>query len=634
MAYSITTKDGITINGIPDDVAPDSPQLKARVAAIRGQSQPTVSDPSEGGLPFRPFGIDTGLTMPQGVSRFAAGAGKAMTDIARGAGQMVGLVSEDDIEEARQRDKPLMNTGAGVAGNVAGNLAVALPTAFIPGANTVTGGAAIGATMGALQPVGRDESRLTNTVTGGVAGGVIPAAVQGFKAAKAAIYDPLANQNRIIGGALKRSVGESEAQQVASALRSGNGAATPGVKLSAGTQSGNEGLAALEDSIGNQIPNSELARNLRSNNTILANRLRDIGQDDAALAAAKEAREVASERFYNAAKPNFVTPTPELQNILRSPAMNEAWKRAERIAANEGKRITLGANQAEQQVTRFNPLTMTNETVVIPATQQKLSVEGLHYLKMGIDDLVGDVSSGIGKTEQRAILGLKERFLNELDSLSPEYKAGREAFSQMSQPVNQMQIGQALANKLIPSTSGEIPSRLNYASLATAMRNPDQVAKTATKFSGAKMAKAMSPEQMQTIENVTSDASRLAEGIRLGMGSGSPTARRLTQGDMIFQHLQQEAPVTAKVLEIVGKIPGVNLATKGVSSLASVVSNATNANMLTKLDDLLANNPQMVGALIEKELARIPPTERQKILQALPNTLMISLPSIDAAQKQ
>lgn len=35
MAYSITTKDGITINNIPDDVAPDSPDLKARVASIR-----------------------------------------------------------------------------------------------------------------------------------------------------------------------------------------------------------------------------------------------------------------------------------------------------------------------------------------------------------------------------------------------------------------------------------------------------------------------------------------------------------------------------------------------------------------------------------------------------------------------
>ncbi len=35
MAYSITTKDGITIDNIPDDVAPDSADLKARVAAIR-----------------------------------------------------------------------------------------------------------------------------------------------------------------------------------------------------------------------------------------------------------------------------------------------------------------------------------------------------------------------------------------------------------------------------------------------------------------------------------------------------------------------------------------------------------------------------------------------------------------------
>ena len=38
MPYSITTKDGITINNIPDDVAPDSPDLKARVAEIRAGS--------------------------------------------------------------------------------------------------------------------------------------------------------------------------------------------------------------------------------------------------------------------------------------------------------------------------------------------------------------------------------------------------------------------------------------------------------------------------------------------------------------------------------------------------------------------------------------------------------------------
>ena len=46
MAYSITTKDGITINNIPDDVAPDSPDLKARVATIRSGGGAAALEPS------------------------------------------------------------------------------------------------------------------------------------------------------------------------------------------------------------------------------------------------------------------------------------------------------------------------------------------------------------------------------------------------------------------------------------------------------------------------------------------------------------------------------------------------------------------------------------------------------------
>lgn len=46
MPYSITTKDGITINNIPDDVAPDSPSLKARVAEIRAGSGTAPAAPA------------------------------------------------------------------------------------------------------------------------------------------------------------------------------------------------------------------------------------------------------------------------------------------------------------------------------------------------------------------------------------------------------------------------------------------------------------------------------------------------------------------------------------------------------------------------------------------------------------
>tara|TARA_R110000868_G_scaffold42429_4_gene143541 strand:+ start:1851 stop:3731 length:1881 start_codon:yes stop_codon:yes gene_type:complete len=72
MPYSITTKDGITINNIPDDVAPDSPELKERVAQIRltgGQAQPTAP-----AMPPDTLGRQVGLaTRPMAQTVLTAG---------------------------------------------------------------------------------------------------------------------------------------------------------------------------------------------------------------------------------------------------------------------------------------------------------------------------------------------------------------------------------------------------------------------------------------------------------------------------------------------------------------------------------------------------------------------------------
>jgi len=110
------------------------------------------------------------------------GAGKAFVDAGRGTGQMlrsvlpesfadnIGLPTEQSNAEARKLDEPLMNTVGGNVGNIGGNVAMALPTAFIPGANTYTGGAVAGAVMGAVQPTVQGESRLENTGKGAAAG--------------------------------------------------------------------------------------------------------------------------------------------------------------------------------------------------------------------------------------------------------------------------------------------------------------------------------------------------------------------------------------------------------------------------------------------------------------------------------
>lgn len=105
-----------------------------------------------------------------GLEKFTAGAGKAVADLGRGAGQWLGLVSRDDVAEARKRDEALMKTGAGQIGNVAGNVAMLAPTAMIPGANTYTGAATIGAITGAMQPSTSTGETLTNIGLGGAGG--------------------------------------------------------------------------------------------------------------------------------------------------------------------------------------------------------------------------------------------------------------------------------------------------------------------------------------------------------------------------------------------------------------------------------------------------------------------------------
>ena len=92
MAYSIVTKDGITIDNIPDNVDPESQELKDRVAAIRSERQ--VAQPVRA--------EDT----RSGVEQMAAGASKRVSEMGQGlrglglrAGTAIGLIPEETLRE-------------------------------------------------------------------------------------------------------------------------------------------------------------------------------------------------------------------------------------------------------------------------------------------------------------------------------------------------------------------------------------------------------------------------------------------------------------------------------------------------------------------------------------------------------
>lgn len=140
-----------------------------------------------------------------GAKQFAAGAGKAITDIGRGIGQMTGMVSDQSINDAKALDQPLMQTGAGTAGNLAGGIAAFAPTAFIPGANTYAGAALVGGAMGALQPVAEGESRGVN-IAAGTAGGLVGQAIGNAAGKGISKLTAKKSQNALKDAVLKESL--------------------------------------------------------------------------------------------------------------------------------------------------------------------------------------------------------------------------------------------------------------------------------------------------------------------------------------------------------------------------------------------------------------------------------------------
>lgn len=164
-----------------------------------------------------------------GVDKFRAGMGKAFTDLGRGAKQIIGM--DTDAEESRKLDAPLMKTGAGLAGNITGNVVPAAATMFIPGVNTYTGAAAVGGAMGALQPTVGDESRLANTAFG-AGSGVVGQGV-----------------GNLVGRAIRPVQSTLPPQQQALA----NEAMRRGIPLTAGQQTGSRPLQIV-DSVMENLP--------------------------------------------------------------------------------------------------------------------------------------------------------------------------------------------------------------------------------------------------------------------------------------------------------------------------------------------------------------------------------------------
>lgn len=536
-----------------------------------------------------------------------AGAGKAFVDLGRGAGQLarevlpettsnaLGLPTKADIEESRRLDAPLMRTGGGITGNVGGSIAAALPTAFIPGANTIGGAALLGAAQGALQPVGEKDSRLQNIGTGAAFGAAVPAAVKTAKVAKAALIDPIteAGQRKIVASALRRAA--SNPDQAAQNLATRT-AATPGFEATAGQLADDAGIASLERAA-RAIQPAEFGQIDTSQQAALVNALRGVAGTPEQRAAAVAARDSATNSLYAKAKDASIPVDDALGALMQRPSMQAAVSDARQLAAERGQQLA--------QVD--GPPSLTGEN--------------LHDIKLSLDTLFQDPTKGIVGAKRNAADATRREFLDLLDQRIPEYGEARRTFAEMSQPINQQDIGQELYNRFVPALadSGTVPFKSRADALAQALRNGDQLAQNVTGMKTAKLDSIMSPDQMATLQGVVSDAGMRAAAQNAGRGVGSDTVQKLAMSNLI-----NEAGLPSWIGSV-ARVPGGYM-----KAIGNVLYGQSDDAMRTLLADTLRDPKKAAEAL---KNAGVPPSKAAEVLRTLGQGSAFAVPALIQGQQ-
>jgi hypothetical protein len=375
IAQSLASQPDPSAPADPEQVAAAPTREERRAALIA--SNPGEYDPSSPEWKAK-YGPTAGASTFQNV---AAGAGKAVADTGRGLGQLLGkgldaittpqrsvsdlvtggagstlsqrlgLPQYGDVAEARQRDEALMDTGGGIAGNIGGNVLMALvPGGVVKGAasglgalraapaatnaltrvgqaisapTTLRGAAALGAATSAVQPVVSESERGVNALLGAGTG----AAGQGALNALARVVRP--NTRPAVQSLLDEGV-----------------TPTPGQILGGAAQRVEEGLTSVP-LVGDAIRGGQRRAVEDLNRAAVDRALAPIGQRLPRGVRGREAVEFAEDQLgarYNALTPRlttqadgqFIQDIQQLRNSMGAGAIDPAMaQRFENILNNQ-----------------------------------------------------------------------------------------------------------------------------------------------------------------------------------------------------------------------------------------------------------------------------------------------------------
>ncbi len=418
---------------------------------------------------------------------------------------------------------------------------------LLSGGSSLAGKANLGRTANALAT----GAKYTNPLTPIIAGATAAAPVVGKAAAIPVNYLRDVTNPKL---AALSTAAEGRGQQIVNALR-GQTEIVPGSIPTAGQAAAPVGAtrySALQAEVAKQLPTEYLERANQQAAARVA-QIQDVGKTEAELNAATKLRSQVTDPLYTAARQagNVVDVNPILAKI------------DDVIAKNPGnKELLTEFNAIRGGLVDANGIPRTNAQEIASA------IDGL--------------KSALAKKENAFIKKQLTALKNDLTKAVPGYETAQQTFATMSKPINQMEVGQYLENKLTGSLS---EGKLRPGVFAGAVKEAPTTLKRVTGESRFNtLDEVLTPDQMGKVQSVIDDLAR-DETFNIQARAGAKGGEVL--------------PATA-----IGTIPNwlnkvVTAANMIITRLQGKIDKATAIDLATEM-----LNPAKAAASMEKALAR------------------------------